>query len=110
MNAAAARIGRGAPCRNTHVTDVPTMQEAGIADYDVQAWIGVLAPAGTSPAIVNRLHGHLARVLAMPDVDSSLKRQGLDPAALTPATFGARISKELAMWRKLIKEAGIKAE
>jgi len=98
------------PKRAPEAPDVPTMQEAGIADYDVQAWIGVLAPAGTSPAIVNRLHDHLARVLAMPDVDSSLKRQGLEPAALTPETFGARISKELAMWRKLIKEAGIKAE
>jgi len=98
------------PRRAPEAPSIPTMQEAGIAGYDVQAWIGVLASAGTSAAIVTRLHRDLSRVQAMPEIDPLLRREGLDLADITPEAFGTRIKTELAMWNKLIKEAGIKPE
>ncbi|MCC6532392.1 MAG: tripartite tricarboxylate transporter substrate binding protein [Burkholderiales bacterium] len=98
------------PKRAPEAPAVPTMQEAGIPGYDVQAWIGVLSAAGTPAPIVTRVHQALAKVQALPEVAPLLTREGLDLADITPAAFGARIKTELAMWTRLIKEAGIKAE
>jgi tripartite-type tricarboxylate transporter receptor subunit TctC len=98
------------PRRASEAPSVPTMQEAGIAGYDVQAWIGALVPAGTSEELVARLHGGLSKVVAMPEIDVRLRREGLEPAGISPHEFGVRIKRELAMWDKLIKEAGIKPE
>lgn len=98
------------PTRAPEAPDVPTMQEAGIAGYDVQAWIGALVPAGTGEDTVARLHGGLSKVVAMPEIATRLRREGLEPAAISREAFGERIRNELAMWDKLIKEAGIKPE
>jgi len=98
------------PKRSPELPNVPTMQEAGIANYDVQAWIGALAPAGTPRPVLAQLNRDLTKVIALPEVDPVLRREGLDLSSATPEEFGARIKSELAMWTKLIKEAGIKPE
>ncbi len=98
------------PKRSSEVPTVPTMQESGYPGFDVTAWHGVVAPAGTPRPIVERLRRELVKVLAMPDVQEAFKREGLEISADTPAEFSARIKSETGLWAKVIKDAGIKAE
>ena len=98
------------PKRSSEAPTVPTMQESGYPGFDVTAWHGVVAPAGTPGAIVERLRSELVKVLAMQEVQDAFKREGLELERGTPADFAARIKSETTMWAKVIKGAGIKAE
>lgn len=98
------------PKRSAEAAAVPTMQELGFKGFDVRAWYGVLAPAGTPRAIVTRLNRDLLKILALREVQESLKREGLEPAGTTPEEFSAYIKTEKALWAKVIKDAGIRAE
>ena len=98
------------PKRAPEAPEVPTMQELGFPGFDVRAWNGVLAPAGTPKAIVSRLNHELTQVLSMPDVQEGFKSNGLEPVVGTPEVFAARIKRETAIWAKVIKDAGIKPE
>jgi tripartite-type tricarboxylate transporter receptor subunit TctC len=97
------------PARRSKVLpDVPTMQEAGIAGFDVASWQALYAPAGTPPAIVNRLNAEVEKILAMPDVKSKLEGLGLEHAPNSPAQFAAFGQAELAKWAKIVKDGNIK--
>jgi len=98
-----AKRSRGAP-------ELPTMQEAGVAGYEVAGWYGVLAPAGTPQTIIAKLNGEIVRILQLPDVKERLSADGSEPVGNTPAEFGAHIKQEIAKWAKVVKEAGIRAE
>jgi tripartite-type tricarboxylate transporter receptor subunit TctC len=98
------------PKRSSETPTVPTMQEAGFPGFDVTAWHGVVAPAGTPGAIVDRLRREILKVLSMQDVQDAFKREGLELASDTPAEFAARIKSETVLWSKVIRDAGIKAE
>ena len=98
------------PHRSSETPDVPTMQESGFPGFDVRAWHGILAPAGTPEPILGRLNRELVRVMSMPDVQRALKREGLEQAIGTPQDFAAYIKRETALWAKVIKDAGIQAE
>jgi tripartite-type tricarboxylate transporter receptor subunit TctC len=91
--------------------DLPTMSEAGVAGYQAQTWYGLVAPAGTPSAVIQRIHAEVSKALALPDVQSQFTTQGLQPASpsATPADFGALMRTDFDKWRKLIQEAGIKA-
>jgi len=103
-------IGVAAKKRSAVVADVPTFEESGVADFQVLNWFGVLAPAGTPPAIVTRLHAEIAKTLQTQAVRERFTALLLDPTASTPDEFRALIETEAARWSKLIKEAGIGAE
>jgi tripartite-type tricarboxylate transporter receptor subunit TctC len=91
--------------------EVPTFTEAGVREMEsVSGWQGVAAPAGTPPAIVQKLNASVVRVLALPDVRASYVESGFDVAGDTPEEFAAFIRSEHARWGKLIAEAGIQAE
>jgi tripartite-type tricarboxylate transporter receptor subunit TctC len=96
--------------RSPAAPQLPTMQEAGIAGYEVAGWYGVVAPAKMPPAIVARLSQEIARILQTPDVRDRMSADGSEPVGSTPEQFGAHIKSEVAKWRKLIQEAGIRAE
>src|SRR5262249_39249533 len=81
--------------------DVPPMTEAGAVDQEAETLNGLLAPAGTSPAIVDRLHGEIAKIMVMPDVTARLAAMGFEPILTTPAEFAARIDREIAKWSKV---------
>ena len=88
--------------------DLPTMAEAGFQGFDASAWFGPMAPAGTPPAIIDKLHRETVRILSAPDVRRRLDGLGIDVVANTPAEFAAVITTETAQWAKVIKDAGIK--
>ena len=90
--------------------DIPTIAEAGVPGFEVDNWQGIVAPAKTPPAIIERLNRELASILKSPATAEVLAAQGLDPAPGTPAEFEKLIRSEIAKWTKLVKAAGIKIE
>ncbi|EHP44755.1 hypothetical protein OR16_02050 [Cupriavidus basilensis OR16] len=90
--------------------DVPTANEAGLKDFEVNSMFGIVAPAGTPAPVVDRLNAELKKILAEPDVKASLLKQGAIATWTTPAQAQARIKSELAKWTAVIREAGVKPE
>jgi tripartite-type tricarboxylate transporter receptor subunit TctC len=78
--------------------------------YQVGIWFGVLAPAGTPQAIVNKLHQEIVAIFRSPDVSKTIVTQGGDVVASTPAEFGKVMRSETARLGKVIRDAGIKPE
>ena len=89
--------------------DIPTMEEAGIRGFTSTVWHSFLAPAGTPPAILDRLHRETIKILAQPEIRRKFEDQGLAVVGNTPAEFAAIIKGEIVQWAKVIKEAGLKA-
>ena len=96
--------------RSRVAPELPTIAESGFPGFDVSSWYALLVPAGTSPAIVNRLRGAAMKAVELPDVQEAMSRQGLDVETSTPQELAARIKAETAVWAGVIREAGIKAE
>ena len=96
--------------RSPAFPDVPTMQEAGVADFEVDSWYAMLVPAKTPRAIIDKLNKALNTVLAEPAVRNQLLEQGADAVGGTPEALGKVIAAELPKWAKLAKDANIKAD
>jgi tripartite-type tricarboxylate transporter receptor subunit TctC len=90
--------------------DVPTIAEAAVPDYKYESWFGVLAPAGTSPAILAKVSKDIADVLKMPDVSSKLLAQGSIPAPNSPAEFDAIIKADTERYGAILRAAGLGAK
>ena len=95
--------------RSAAAPDVPTMIESGYPDFEAVPWFGLMAPAGTSPAIIERVHRETVKVLSMPEVRKKLNDLGLDVIPGTPAEFAAAIEREIPRWAAVIRHFGIKA-
>ena len=96
--------------RARQLPDVPTIAESGVPDYDVSVWYGLVAPSGTSPAIIDRTYRDVARVLSAPDVRQALFGLGADPIANTPQEMARRTKNESQQWAKLVTRANIRFE
>jgi len=96
--------------RASALPDVPTIEESGVKGYDVTTWYGVLAPAGTPPEVVARLNAEILKTLKTPEVYQKLQGQGFDVDTSTPEAFAALIRDEVDKWKKVAKEANVKAE
>ncbi|GAP36187.1 tripartite tricarboxylate transporter substrate binding protein [Piscinibacter sakaiensis] len=90
--------------------DLPTVAESGYRGFEVNSWVGLLAPAGTPPAIIDRLQAEVAKIVHAPDFAARLNEQGLKGIASTPAAFGATIQAEQAKWRRLVTERQLSLE
>ena len=96
--------------RSSVLPDVPTLAEAGVSGYAFDPWFGLLAPAKTPRALLARLGAEVARIVELPDVKERLRTLGGDPAPTTPEGFDAHIRAEVAKFRKIVQDAGIKPE
>ena len=97
--------------RNPGAPEIPTVAEAlGIADYEVDSWYALFAPAGTPAAIVNRMQRELARVIQLPEVKQKLLEQGGDTVGSAPETLDRVVRSELRKWADLVRDAKIKLE
>ena len=95
--------------RSGAAPDLPTMAESGFPGFEAVPWFGLMAPAGTPPAVVDKINRETAKVLAMPDVQRRLAELGVDLIGGSPAELAAVIASETPQWAKVIKAAGIKA-
>jgi tripartite-type tricarboxylate transporter receptor subunit TctC len=96
--------------RSSAFPDVPTMQEAGIADFEVDSWYAMFVPAKTPKPIVEKLNRALNTVVADPEIREKLLAQGSEGVGGTPEALGKVVTSELVKWAKLAKQANIRAE
>jgi tripartite-type tricarboxylate transporter receptor subunit TctC len=96
--------------RSSALPEVPTVAEAGLRDFEVTTWYGVLAPAGTPRHVVTRLNAELVKIMHSPELKEKLAATGTDPQTSTPEEFAAYIRSEIAKWGEVIRKAGVKAE
>ncbi len=103
-------LGLTGPRRIPLAPDIPTVAEAGVAGYEITAWGGYMAPAGTPGAIVAKLNAELNRVIASPAIRERWLALGIEPVGGTPERFTAHVKTETAKWADVIKRAGIKGD
>ena len=99
-----------APQRSSALPDVPTVAEAGLKDFEVTTWYGILAPAGTPQPVVRRLNAELVKIMHAPEMKEKLTATGTEPLTSTPEEFAAYIKREIAKWGDVIRKAGVKAD
>ncbi|NBO77891.1 MAG: tripartite tricarboxylate transporter substrate binding protein, partial [Betaproteobacteria bacterium] len=95
------------PQRWAGLPEVPTVAEQGVAGYDVQSWAGLMAPAGTPRAVVDRLHAEVQKVLAVPAVRSRLEDMGGDVRGSTPEEMRNLVAQQTQRWVQVINDAKI---
>lgn len=96
--------------RAAALPELPTISESGLRGYDVSVWQGMVAPAGTSPALIAQLNRQFAQVLQSVDLREKLAAQGLEAVTSSPAEFRTYIASEVRKWSAVIRQAGIVAD
>ncbi|MES2184225.1 MAG: tripartite tricarboxylate transporter substrate binding protein [Pseudomonadota bacterium] len=103
-------LGVTGPRRAAALPDVPTIAEAGLPGYESIQWYGLLAPAGTPTALVNKLQAEVAKAIQSPEVQAAMANEGADPVGNKPEEFAAFIKTEIDKWTKVVKTAGIQQD
>ena len=103
-------LGVTATQRSAALPEVPTISESGLRGYDVSVWMGIVAPAGTPPAVIAQLSRQIAAILKTPEIREKLAAQGLEAVSDTPAEFAGYIAAAVPKWAKVIRQAGIVAD
>jgi tripartite-type tricarboxylate transporter receptor subunit TctC len=96
--------------RSAVLPEVPTVAEAGFAGFEGGAWYGLLAPAATPRAIIERLNGEILRILKLPDIQQRLRSEAYDIYGDTPEQFAQAIRAEVAKWAPIVKQARLRVE
>jgi tripartite-type tricarboxylate transporter receptor subunit TctC len=96
--------------RSALMPALPTVAESGYPGYAVENWLGLLAPAGTPAAIVSRLNGEITALLKRSEVRDQLPTQGFEPVGSSPAEFAAQLAAEIAKWKRVVAETGVRPD
>ncbi len=96
--------------RLTSLPQVPTFAEAGLPQFDMETWYGIVAPGGTPKAIIDKISAEVGKILAMPDVKEKLEEQGMRPLISTADQFSALFKTELVRLGQIIKAGNVKME
>jgi tripartite-type tricarboxylate transporter receptor subunit TctC len=96
--------------RSAVMPDVPTVAEAGVPGYEATIWLGLLAPRGTPPPIVQRLNAEVSRIVSDPDVRKAWEAQGAVPMVMDVDAFGRFLQDDIAKWARIVKLSGAKPE
>jgi tripartite-type tricarboxylate transporter receptor subunit TctC len=103
-------LGVGGAQRNPALPEVPTIAEAGVPGYEANNWWGMLAPAGTPPAIQGRLRQEIAAILDSPETRKRFEVEGAETGRMSAQEFARFVAAETAKWTRVVKDAGIKPE
>ncbi len=96
--------------RSKSLPDTPTVAESGLPGYEAMPWLGLVAPAKTPPAVVNKLYAELHEVLKEPEVQTRFRSLGLDIIGSKPEEFSSFLRGDIGKWAKVIKDSGAKAD
>jgi tripartite-type tricarboxylate transporter receptor subunit TctC len=96
--------------RSNLLPEVPTISEAGVPGYEATIWLGIMAPAGTPKAVVDKLNAEINKVLTRPGVKEAWAQQGAVPIVMTPSEFDKYLRGDIEKWAKVIQTAGIKPQ
>jgi tripartite-type tricarboxylate transporter receptor subunit TctC len=96
--------------RSPQLPDVPTLQEIGVTGYEAYVWMGLLAPKGTPPAVIDKLHRTVVAALASEEVKTYMATAGIEIVGSTPADFAAFFKAERDLWGRVVRETGAKIE
>ena len=96
--------------RSAVLPDVPTLAEAGLPGYEATIWLGLMAPKGTPPAIVQQLNDAVSKIVSQPDVNQLWTKQGAVAMKMNPQEFDKYMREDIDKWAKVIKSAGIKVD
>jgi tripartite-type tricarboxylate transporter receptor subunit TctC len=96
--------------RSAVMPDVPTLNEAGVPGYDATIWLGLIAPKGTPPAIVNRLNAAVTKIVAAPDVQADWAKQGAVAMTMSPDAFARYMADDIVKWERIVKLSGARAD
>ncbi|MBO9652328.1 MAG: tripartite tricarboxylate transporter substrate binding protein [Variovorax sp.] len=96
--------------RSAVMPDVPTVDEAGVPKYEATIWLGLMAPKGTPPAIIERLNAEVVKIASNPDVIRAWKTQGATPMTMNVADFTRYMNDDIAKWARIVKISGAKAD
>jgi tripartite-type tricarboxylate transporter receptor subunit TctC len=96
--------------RSSLFPELPTMDEAGITGFNLDAWAGLVAPAGTPPDVVAKLNTALRKIIDSPEVQAKFKTVGFEGFSSTPQELGDYIKAQLVEWQKMVKDANIQAD
>jgi tripartite-type tricarboxylate transporter receptor subunit TctC len=96
--------------RSALYPELPTMDEAGVTGFNLDAWAGLVAPTGTPPAIIAKLNKTLRPIIDSPEVQAKFKNVGFDGFSSTPEELGNYIKAQLIEWKKMVEDANIQAE
>jgi tripartite-type tricarboxylate transporter receptor subunit TctC len=103
-------LGVAAKTRAAVTPDIPTMTEAGVAGHEAVQWNGLFAPAGTPPAILDRIYRETVKALATADVKQKFEAEGADPSGSSPSEFAAFFRVEAEKWADVAKRSGTKLD
>ncbi len=103
-------IGVSTPRRVGSLPDVPTFIEQGVSGFDVSSWVGIMAPAKTPRAVIDKLNGAIVAALKEPDLRERFATLGVEPVGNSPEQFGEQIKVDLARWQKVVEAARIKQD
>jgi len=96
--------------RSPLMPNLPSMQEAGVPDFDITSWQGYFAPANTPKEIVTRLNTEICKIIEKPEIKAQLATLGMDAFSGTPEQLGTFVGEQLVLWERLIKNAGIEKQ
>ena len=99
-------LGTTGKQRSSVMPDVPTVAEAGVPGYEATIWLGLMAPAKTPKAIVDKLNAEVIKVINRPDVKEAWAKQGAVPMIMTPAEFDAYLRADIDKWARVVKISG----
>jgi len=103
-------LGTSGLKRSTVMPEVPTISEAGVKGYETTIWLGIMAPAGTPRAVIERLNAEITRVVNRPDVKKTWSEQGAQPMTMSIAEFEKYLQADIAKWAKVVKISGARAD
>ena len=96
--------------RSDVMPEVPTLTEAGVAGYEATIWLGLMAPAGTPKAVVDKLNEAVSKIASQPDVKATWTKQGAAPMVMNPTVFEKYMRDDITKWAGVIKKANIKLD
>jgi tripartite-type tricarboxylate transporter receptor subunit TctC len=103
-------LGTTGKSRSAVLPNVPTISEAGVTGYEAVIWLGLMAPKGTPPQIVNRLNTEIAKIQNRPEVRQEWLGQGAVPMVMTPEEFGRYLDEDIVKWERIVKISGAKPD